>query len=194
MACSSCASDCRCAIVAGDDTINVVGTGSAASPYQISADICASLAAMTDNGREFNFATDKLPVINGSNTCELVSLTAGLDGPQGPAGPTGPAGGWSDAQTIVNHAGDYTLVTSDLGKFHTMTSEISVDLTIPSGLGWATGQRADVVQYDVGQVSFVASGTTLLATPGLALRDRYSSASILYMGSETYLIVGDLSA
>lgn len=108
MACSSCASDCRCAVLAGNTSIVVTGTGTAANPYLITADVCASLAAFTNTGRGFNFATDKIPVLNGSNTCELVTLTAGLDGPQGPQGAQGPQGGPAPVSTGARATGTIT--------------------------------------------------------------------------------------
>jgi hypothetical protein len=155
--------------------------------------MCASLRLFTDNGRDIVFATDKVPVINGSNSCELVSIPQGVDGPMGPTGPTGPPGDWSNAQTIVDHTTSYTVVAGDVGKMLTMTSESALNLTIPSGLGWTTGQRVDAVQNGGGQVTCVASGTTLHSTPSLLTRAQYSAISIIYMGSETYLIVGDLA-
>ena len=92
MACSSCSSTCNCAVVAANTSITVSGTGTAANPYQLSTDVCASLKGLTNTGRAIVFATDKVPVVNGSNTCELVTITAGLNGAQGPQGPQGPTG------------------------------------------------------------------------------------------------------
>ena len=92
MACSSCSSTCNCAVVAANTSITVSGTGTAANPYQLSTDVCASLKGLTSTGRAIVFATDKVPVVNGSNTCELVTITAGLNGAQGPQGPQGSIG------------------------------------------------------------------------------------------------------
>jgi hypothetical protein len=45
-----------------------------------------------------------------------------------------------------------------------------------------------------GQVTVAASGTTVNATPGLKLRAQYSAASLIVTGTNTFLLVGDLSA
>ena len=65
-------------------------------------------------------------------------------------------------------------------------------LTIPSGL--AAGYTAVIVQLGAGQTTIAASGTTLRATPGLKLRAQYSAATVIHLGSEVYLVTGDLSA
>jgi hypothetical protein len=43
-------------------------------------------------------------------------------------------------------------------------------------------------------VTFSASSTTVNGTPGLKLRARYSAATLICLASNTYLLVGDLSA
>ena len=151
MACSSCASDCRCAVQAADNSVLVSGTGSASNPYLISVDVCASIQLFTDNGRQFNFSTDKLPVINGSNGCELVSLTAGLDGPQGPQGPmgadssvTGPTGylgptGPTGPQGSVGAASTVTGPQGALGPTGPQGSTGATGATGPTGSAGATG-------------------------------------------------------
>jgi hypothetical protein len=42
--------------------------------------------------------------------------------------------------------------------------------------------------------SFVASGATVNGTPGLKLRAQYSTASLVCLAADTYLLVGDLAA
>ncbi len=37
------------------------------------------------------------------------------------------------------------------------------------------------------------SGVTISATPGLKLRAQYSSASVVKLGTDSWLLVGDLS-
>lgn len=204
MACSSCASDCRCAVVAADTSVTVTGTGSADNPYQISTDVCAGVKLFTDNGREIDFPTDKVPVINGSNGCELVSITAGLDGPMGPQGPegatgptgwTGPTGpGYEAARTLVTYTDDLVYSVSDAGKFVLMDKGSAVSVTVNTGLGLALGDSTDFAQLGAGQVTFVASGVTILATPGLKISAQYGKASLIYIAADTYLLYGDLAA
>lgn len=75
MACSQCVSDCRCSVVAADSSVTVTGVGSASNPYQISADICAGLVAISGTNREIDSEIDRAVVINGSGACELVVVT-----------------------------------------------------------------------------------------------------------------------
>lgn len=124
-----------------------------------------------------------------------VEVGTAFQGLQGVTGVTGPMGDYSVAQTINAQVGTaYSTVAGDVGKLITLNNASAINLTIPSGLGWATGQRADFAQLGVGQVTVVASGTTLRSTPGLKLRAQYSAGTFIYLGSETYLVLGDLSA
>lgn len=123
-----------------------------------------------------------------------VEIGTAFQGLQGVTGVTGPIGDFSVAQVINARVASYSAVTADAGKLITMTNASAMSLTIPAGLGLTSGQRIDAAQLGTGQVTWVASGTTLLATPGLKMRAQYSAASAVYLGSETYLVTGDLSA
>ena len=116
-----------------------------------------------------------------------------VPGPTGPAGATGAAGSWSDAQTIRTITTN-SLASTDVGKIVEVNSGSNINITIGSGLGLSAGQRIDVVQIGTGQITFVASGTTLNATPGYKLRAQWSSASIVCRSTNNYLIIGDLAA
>jgi hypothetical protein len=45
-----------------------------------------------------------------------------------------------------------------------------------------------------GTVTVVASSTTVNATPGLKLRARYSAATLLCVGTDDYILLGDLAS
>jgi hypothetical protein len=45
-----------------------------------------------------------------------------------------------------------------------------------------------------GQVTVAADGVTLNGTPGLKLRARYSSGTLYCIGTNLYVLIGDLSA
>ena len=108
---------------------------------------------------------------------------------------TGAQGQWDTAQTINAQTGTtYTLVAGDVGKLVTLSNAAAVTLTVPSGLGLAAGQRIDLAQLGAGQVTVAASGTTINSTPGLKLRAQYSAASLICTATNTFLLVGDLSA
>jgi hypothetical protein len=118
----------------------------------------------------------------------------GTQGPQGPTGPQGDPGEWDTAQITDTKADSYTLLTGDAGKLILMDKSTAQDVTIDASLDLAVGQRIDVVQTGAGQVTFVASTATVNGTPGLKLRARYSAATVLCVGTDSYVVLGDLSA
>jgi hypothetical protein len=120
--------------------------------------------------------------------------TQGPQGPQGIQGIQGDPGEWDTAQTTDTKADSYTLLTGDAGKLILMDKSTAQDVTIDAALDLAVGQRIDVVQTGAGQVTFVASSATVNGTPGLKLRARYSAATVLCVGTDSYVVLGDLSA
>jgi len=91
----------------------------------------------------------------------------------------------------------YTLVDADLGKLVTTSNASAVTVTIPPSV-FATGNIINVQSIGVGLTSFAeGAGVTITSTGASAsapiLRARYSAASIICTGSNTFTIVGDLS-
>lgn len=130
-------------------------------------------------------------------------VAAGLPGPIGPAGTNGTNGtngvdgGWSTSQTLRSVTGSTDTPTStDNGKLVTIdTTSGAVTVTINSSLGLTAGQRIDFVWIGAAtSITFSASSVTLNGTPGLKLRARYSAATLVCLASNTYVLVGDLSA
>lgn len=118
-----------------------------------------------------------------------------LIGPTGPSvtGPTGPQGTWSLAQTVTTVTGPYTIATADAGKVILMNA--TADFTVTGPTAFSTGQSVDVIRIGTGACAVTGpAGTTVVGTPGLKLRAQYSAATILCVGSNTYYVIGDLSA
>ena len=89
---------------------------------------------------------------------------------------------------------NYTLLSSDVNKLITVTSSTAVTITIPNGV-FSVGQQINVTSLGAGLVTIISDGTTTLtSTPGNILRTQYSSATIICTATNTFLIVGDLSA
>ena len=66
-------------------------------------------------------------------------------------------------------------------------------ITIPNGV-FSVGEQINVAALGDGLVTIDSDGTTVLnATPGTVLRTKYSSATIICIATNTFLIVGDLS-
>lgn len=127
----------------------------------------------------------------------------GPTGPEGPTGaasnvtgPTGPQGDWSSAQTIKEETADYTLVVSDAGKLVKLTKETGFTLTIPTEAAQAfgVGQQINIIQYGAGQVTVVGDGgVTVRATPTSKLRTQYSTAVLVKLATNEWLVAGDLA-
>jgi len=75
-----------------------------------------------------------------------------------------------------------------------MNKSTAQTVTINGTLDLSVGQRIDVVQTGAGQVTFSPSSATVNGTPGLKTRDRYSAATVLCTGTDTYIVIGDLTA
>ena len=121
-------------------------------------------------------------------TSQWVPVIIGQQGVQGPAGE------WDDPQTVQTETGDYTLVTADAGELILIDSALDEDVTVDASLDLSVGQRIDLLRMGAGEVTVVASGTTVNASPGLKLRAQYSAATLLCVGTDSYVLLGDLKA
>ena len=91
----------------------------------------------------------------------------------------------------------YTLVLADATKLVTLSNASGITVTVPTNtsVAFSTGTQINFAQLDSGQVTFVGdTGVTVNATPGLKLRAQYSSASLIKISTNTWLLIGDLSA
>jgi|GEM_PF-2525456 len=108
--------------------------------------------------------------------------------------------GWayaSGVQPINAQVASYPLVLADQFKMVTMTSGSAMDLTVPlnSSVAYPVGTRIDITQLGAGQVTVVATGgVTINATPGLKLSGQYAAASLVKTATNTWLLIGSLSA
>ena len=128
---------------------------------------------------------------------EVTIRYAGVAGPQGETGATGATGAsgqWDTAQTVNAQTVAYTLVTADAGKLVTIDSASNLDVTVDASLDLSVGQRVDLLRLGSGEVTVVASSTTVNGTPGLKLRAQYSAATLLCVGTDSYVLLGDLKA
>ena len=76
-------------------------------------------------------------------------------------------------------------------------STTAATLTIPpsSSVNFPIGSQIDVLQITTGQFTITAGvGVTVNATPGLKLRTQWSSATLLKRATDSWVVVGDLSA
>jgi len=101
---------------------------------------------------------------------------------------------WSPINIAINAKTDnYTLIASDAGKMITMTSSDNKTITVPNGI-FAVGQQIAIAGLGTGVVTIDSDGTSVLyATPGTLLRTQYSTAALICIASNTFLLLGDLA-
>jgi hypothetical protein len=88
----------------------------------------------------------------------------------------------------------YTLVSGDVNKLVTLSNASAVTVTVPNGV-FTSGQQINLQSIGAGQTTIASDGTTTItSTPGLKLRGQYSAATLICTGTNTFTLVGDLSA
>ena len=105
------------------------------------------------------------------------------------------------SQTTINSiSANYNLSTGGLTLRDTMvesTAGSGITVTIPTNAttAYPVGTTIDFLQTGAGQITFAgASGVTLNGTPGLKTRTQWSSASLFKRATDTWVVLGDLSA
>jgi hypothetical protein len=101
---------------------------------------------------------------------------------------------WSPINVVINAKTDnYTLIASDAGKLITMTSSSNKTITVPNGI-FAVGQQIAIAGLGTGVVTIDDDGTSVIyATPGTLLRTQYSTAALVCIATNTFLLLGDLA-
>jgi hypothetical protein len=117
----------------------------------------------------------------------------GPTGLTGPSGPTGPAG----YVAVTTQAGtSYTLATGDIDDLVMFTNSSAITVFIPlassPSADWLVGTAIDLLQKGTGQVTVTPnSGVTIISSGLLKTRDRYSAISLVYVGTNEWLLQGD---
>jgi hypothetical protein len=91
----------------------------------------------------------------------------------------------------------YTTVLADQGKLVELNNASAITLTVPanSSVAYPTGTQINLLQTGAGQVTVAgAGGVTVNATPGLKLRAQWSAGTLIKRGTDTWVLIGDLSA
>jgi len=100
--------------------------------------------------------------------------------------------------TIIQRTDSYTLAAlTERDSLIEINKSSAATLTIPTNatVAWPIGTSIDILQTGTGQVTIAgAAGVTVNATPGLKLRTQWSSASLLKRGTDSWVVVGDLTA
>ena len=91
----------------------------------------------------------------------------------------------------------YTLVSADRGKLVSLSNASPITLTIPtnSTTAFPTGTRIDIIQTGAGQVTVGGAGVTINSKDSnKKLSEQGSAASLIKFATDTWWLVGDLSA
>ena len=100
--------------------------------------------------------------------------------------------------TINQKTASYVLVLSDSLAMIEMSVATANTITVPleSGVNFPIGTQIVILQSGVGQTTIVAetAGVTINATPGLKLRTRWASATLIKRAADTWVATGDLVA
>jgi hypothetical protein len=98
--------------------------------------------------------------------------------------------------TVNAVAGSYTLVASDLGKLVEVASGSACNLTIPTdSVAFTTGDRIDIIQTDLGQVTLVpGAGVTLNTDSGKRkLLNQWAACTLIKRGANSWVAIGNLT-
>ena len=91
----------------------------------------------------------------------------------------------------------YTLVLTDADNRIvelSNTSAITVTVPLNSSVAFPIGSQIQLLQTNTGQVTVAgAGGVTVNANPGLKLRGQWSFATLVKRGTDTWVLVGDVT-
>lgn len=90
-----------------------------------------------------------------------------------------------------------TLALSDMATLVELSHTSALALTVPneSSVNFPVGTQIDLLQTGAGQVTLVAAaGVVINSAIGLKLRTQWSSATLIKRASNTWVLIGDLSA
>jgi hypothetical protein len=90
----------------------------------------------------------------------------------------------------------YTLTLTDAGKLVELNNASAISLTVPlnSSVAFPVGTQIHLLQTGAGQVNVSGGGIALNATPGTKLRTQWSSATLIKRATDTWVLIGDLTA
>jgi hypothetical protein len=97
----------------------------------------------------------------------------------------------ADSITINSKAGNYTIAPIDSGRLIEIAGAGTV--TITDSTSFPVGFSVDVLRSGDGAVSIAGNGFTPNSTPGLTLRAKWSSATLIKRALNSWVVLGDLS-
>jgi uncharacterized protein RhaS with RHS repeats len=107
--------------------------------------------------------------------------------------------GLNETIPLNNQTGTtYTLVASDAGDLVTLTNASAITLTVPTNASvpFATGTQITITRAGSGSLTVVGdTGVTVSSADNfLKLRAQWSSATLIKTGTNSWILIGDISA
>ena len=90
--------------------------------------------------------------------------------------------------------GSYTLVLGDANELIEMSGGGTLTVPTNASVAFPVGAQISILQTGASQVTVGGAGVTINATPGLKLRAQWSSATLIKRATDTWALIGDLSA
>lgn len=170
-----------------DDNIIVLNNNATGAP-SANAGLEVERGSSTNVAIQWNETNDKWELTNdGSTYGNLVTTADSL---------TVSAAMIADVVTNAQTA-SYTLVLGDKNKIVEMNVASGNNLTVPpnSSVAYPVGTQINILQVGAGQTTVVqGAGVTVNAAPGLKLRTQWSYATLIKRATDTWVLVGDISA
>lgn len=98
--------------------------------------------------------------------------------------------------TFNQQSASYGLVLTDRDKIVEINSPSATTVTVPlNSVDFPIGSSINILQTGAGQVTIAgAGGVTINATPGLKLRSQWSFATLIKRATNTWILMGDITA
>ena len=170
-----------------DDNIIILNNNATGAP-SANAGLEVERGSSTNVAIQWNETSDKWELTNdGSTYGNLVTTADSL---------TVSAAMIADVVTNAQTA-SYTLVLGDKNKIVEMNVASGNNLTVPpnSSVAYPVGTQINILQVGAGQTTVVqGAGVTVNAAPGLKLRTTWSYATLIKRATDSWVLVGDISA
>ena len=184
--------------------VNDISTGVNINPGVIGSTKIADGAIITDKIADYNVTSIKLQnsiVLVTPNIGVATGTSLNLSGTLTVGGAAIFSGNVAVSGNVVYNvatttsAGSYTLLLTDSGKVLEISSAGTVLVPTNASVAFPVGAQIVILRTGVGAVNVVGdTGVTVNATPGLNLRAQWSSATLLKRATDTWVLMGDLSA
>jgi hypothetical protein len=106
----------------------------------------------------------------------------------------GSTASWNNVDITISTATGttYTPAVTDVNKLVQLNNAAAITVTVPASV-FSAGQQVNIQQTGAGQVT-VAGTATVNSSSGKKFRAQYSGATLICTATDTYILVGDLTA